>query len=136
LKQADGAVAPRMLYMTGEPNQPKQGTHLSGEQAMVTEHWEIDSSHSSIHFAVRHLVIATVRGHFTRWSATLVAPDGDFTRASLEATIDASSIDTGVADRDAHLKSPDFLDVAQYPEIRFTTSRVEKDGNDLRLAGS
>jgi polyisoprenoid-binding protein YceI len=102
---------------------------------MVTERWEIDSSHSSIHFAVRHLVIATVRGHFTRWSATLVAPDGDFTRASVEATIDASSIDTGVADRDAHLKSPDFLDVAQYPEIRLTTSHVEKDGNNLRLEG-
>ena len=102
---------------------------------MITERWEIDSSHSSVHFSVRHLVIATVRGHFTRWSATLVAPDGDFARASVEATIDASSIDTGVADRDAHLKSPDFLDVAQYPEIRFTTARVEKEGNDLRLAG-
>jgi len=102
---------------------------------MVSERWEIDSSHSSIYFSVRHLVIATVRGHFTRWTATLVAPDGDFTRGSVEATIDASSIDTGVADRDAHLKSPDFLDVAQYPEIRFTTSRAIKEDHDLRVAG-
>ena len=92
---------------------------------MATERWEIDSSHSGIHFSVRHLVIAKVRGQFSRWSGALVVPDGDFTRASVEAVIDASSIDTGVADRDAHLKSADFFDVAQFPELTFTATRVE-----------
>jgi polyisoprenoid-binding protein YceI len=103
---------------------------------MATERWEIDSSHSGIHFSVRHLVIAKVRGQFSRWSGALVVPDGDFSRATLEATIDPSSIETGVADRDTHLKSADFFDVAQYPEITFTASRIEPKGDDFRLHGA
>ena len=103
---------------------------------MATERWEIDSSHSGIHFSVRHLVIAKVRGQFSRWSGAVVVPDGDFSKASVEAVIDASSIETGVADRDAHLKSADFFDVAQFPEVRFNASRVEAKGADeLRLVG-
>lgn len=103
---------------------------------MATERWQIDASHSGIHFSVRHLVIAKVRGQFSRWSGALVVPDGDFTKATVETVIDASSIETGVADRDAHLKSPDFFDVAQYPDITFTASRFEPRGDDEgRLAG-
>jgi polyisoprenoid-binding protein YceI len=103
---------------------------------MATQRWEIDSSHSGIHFSVRHLVIAKVRGQFSRWSGAVVVPDGDFSKASIEAVIDASSIETGVADRDAHLKSADFFDVAQFPEVRFNASRVEAKGADeLRLVG-
>ena len=78
---------------------------------MASERWEIDSSHSSLHFSVRHLVIAKVRGVFERWSGTVQVPDGDFSKATVAVTIDASSIATGVADRDGHLKSPDFFDV-------------------------
>src|SRR6201981_2751559 len=92
---------------------------------MASERWEIDSSHSSLHFSVRHLVIAKVRGSFERWSGTIQVPDGDFTKATVNVTIDASSIATGVADRDGHLKSPDFFDVAQYPELRFVGKRVQ-----------
>ncbi len=104
---------------------------------MATERWEIDSSHSGIHFSVRHLVIAKVRGQFSRWTGTVLAPDDDFVRASVDVTIDASSIDTGVGDRDTHLKSADFFDVATYPELTFKTARVEPQGNDgLRLVGN
>lgn len=92
---------------------------------MSTERWEIDSSHSSVHFSVRHLVIAKVRGTFARWSGRVHVPDGDFSRATASVTLDASSINTGVDQRDAHLKSPDFFDVAQYPELRFVGRRVE-----------
>lgn len=97
---------------------------------MTTETWNIDASHSSIHFSVRHLVIAKVRGQFTRWSGTFTVQDGDFTRAKVTATIDASSIETGVADRDKHLKSADFFDVASFPELAFESTRIEAAGKE------
>src|SRR5262249_40350131 len=104
--------------------------------AMRIERWEIDSSHSSVHFSVRHLVIAKVRGSFTRWSGTVQVPDGNFSKATVAVTIDASSIDTGVADRDAHLKSADFFDVEKYPDLRFVAKRVQpRSGAELEVVG-
>lgn len=103
---------------------------------MTLEKWEIDSSHSGVHFSVRHMVVAKVRGQFARWSGSVLAEGGDLARAKVDVVIDASSIDTGVAERDAHLKSPDFLDVASYPEIRFTSKAVEKHSDEtLRVTG-
>jgi polyisoprenoid-binding protein YceI len=107
------------------------------EKQMSTERWVIDSSHSGIQFTVRHLVIAKVRGQFSRWTGTLEAPGRDFARGSLDVLIDASSIDTGVVDRDAHLRSADFFDVERYPEITFkSTSVTETAGDRLRVAGA
>jgi len=103
---------------------------------MRTERWEIDSSHSSVHFSVRHLVIAKVRGVFARWSGSVNVPDGDFSKATVDVTIDASSIDTGVAQRDAHLKSADFFDVAEFPELRFAGKRVQpRSGTEVQVVG-
>jgi polyisoprenoid-binding protein YceI len=103
----------------------------------MNQRWEIDSSHSSVHFVVRHMVISKVRGQFARWSGTIFSDEsGAPERSRVEVTIDASSIDTGVADRDAHLKSPDFLDVATYPEIKFTANNVVKSSPErFRLIG-
>ena len=92
---------------------------------MATERWEIDSSHSGIHFSVRHLVIAKVRGQFSRWSGTIAMPEGDLSHAAVEVRIDTSSIETGVADRDTHLKSADFFDVEAFPEAVFKSQRVD-----------
>ena len=103
---------------------------------MATDRWEIDSSHSSLQFSVRHLVIAKVRGSFERWSGTIQVPDGDFSKATVAVTIDASSIATGVADRDGHLKSPDFFDAAQHPELRFVGKHVQaRSGNEIDVVG-
>jgi polyisoprenoid-binding protein YceI len=103
---------------------------------MPLEKWEIDGSHSSVHFSVRHLVVAKVRGQFVRWSGSVVAPDGDLTNGSVNVVIDATSIDTCVADRDKHLKSPDFLDVAQFPELTFRSRHVDMHGEErMRVVG-
>lgn len=103
---------------------------------MTLHKWEIDSSHSGIHFSVRHMVVAKVRGQFARWSGTILAPDGDLSRGQVKVVIDATSIDTGVADRDTHLKSADFLDVAHHPELTFNSTRVEDLGeNKYRVLG-
>jgi polyisoprenoid-binding protein YceI len=102
---------------------------------MATNHWDIDVGHSAIHFRVRHMVISKVHGRFARWSGAIELDPQDLARASVDVRIDAASIDTQVADRDAHLRSPDFLDAAKYPEILFRSKRVEKAGEGWRVVG-
>ncbi len=102
---------------------------------MATNTWDIDVGHSAIHFWVRHMVISKVHGRFARWQGALQLDPQDLTRSSVDVTIEAASIDTQVADRDAHLKSPDFLDVAKFPELRFTSRRIEKAGAGYRVTG-
>jgi len=93
---------------------------------MTTNNWNIDAAHSGINFSVRHMVVSKVRGRFAKYTGTIAVDDGDLTRSVVEATIDASSIDTGMAQRDTHLRSADFFDVEQFPELRFRSQRIEK----------
>lgn len=103
---------------------------------MDLERWEIDSAHSGIHFSVRHMVVARVRGRFSKWTGSYVVEDGDLGRASVNVVIDASSLTTDDAGRDKHLRSADFFDVASDPEITFRSTRVETLGAErLRVAG-
>ncbi len=101
----------------------------------MTSHWDIDVSHSAVQFSVRHMVIAKVHGRFTRWSGAIALDEQDLTRSAVEVRIDAASLDTQVADRDAHLRSPDFLDVARHPEITFRSKRIERHGSAHRVIG-
>ena len=90
--------------------------------------WAIDPTHSSVEFSVRHLGIATVRGRFKQFTGSVdVAEDGQLQH--IEVSIDAPSIDTGVDQRDAHLRSPDFFDVANYPTITFHSTAVRPRGD-------
>ena len=103
---------------------------------MTTNNWNIDASHSGINFSIRHMVVSKVRGRFGKYTGTVHIDDGDLTRSSVTATIDASSIDTGAPQRDVHLRSPDFFDVEKYPELRFRSTRIERLGDDrFRVAG-
>jgi polyisoprenoid-binding protein YceI len=98
--------------------------------------WNLDASHSQVGFAVKHLVISTVRGEFTKYEGKVALDEADVTKSSVEAVIDADSLDTRVADRDGHLKSPDFFDVAKYPSITFKSTKVAKAGKDgLKVTG-
>ncbi len=102
----------------------------------ATSSWNVDASHSQVGFAVKHLVISNVRGEFGAYQGKVVLDDSDVTRSTVEATIDASSVNTKVADRDAHLKSPDFFDVAKYPSITFKSTKVAQAGKDrLKVTG-
>jgi polyisoprenoid-binding protein YceI len=93
---------------------------------MTTSNWNIDAAHSGVNFSIRHMVVSKVRGRFAKYTGTVTVDDGDLTRSVVEATIDASSIDTGAPQRDAHLRSPDFFDVEKFPELRFRSQRIER----------
>jgi polyisoprenoid-binding protein YceI len=105
-------------------------------------HWEIDPQHTSAEFAVRHLVVSTVRGTLGTVTGSVNLDDADITKSSVEATIDASGIQTRNGMRDEHLKGPDFLYVTKYPTVTFKSKKVERAGEgkfkvtgDLTLRG-
>lgn len=103
--------------------------------AAATGTWVIDASHSTIGFTVRHAMIAKVRGSFGEFEGSFTINGDDLSASSAEVTIAAASIDTSSADRDAHLKSADFLDVEQFPTLTFTSTAVAVDGPEVTLTG-
>ena len=90
--------------------------------------WEIDPAHSAIQFSVRHLMISNVRGEFGRFTGTVTGDTAKAPAAVVKASIEAASIDTREPKRDAHLKSPDFLDVERHPTITFVSKTIESAG--------
>lgn len=98
--------------------------------------WTIDPSHSSLGFSARHAMVTNVRGQFDEFEGTGVVDATDPAASHATVVMKAASINTGVADRDAHLRSGDFFDVETYPEVRFHSTAVELvDGNTWRVAG-
>jgi len=103
--------------------------------AAQTATWTIDPNHSTAQFTVRHLAISNVSGNFTKVTGTVVLNDKDLTQSQVSATIDASSVDTRVPDRDKDLRSPNFLDVEKYPTLEFKSKRIVNSGGKLQMIG-
>ncbi|WBL34819.1 YceI family protein [Tepidiforma flava] len=98
--------------------------------------WAIDPAHSSIEFAVKHMVIATVRGTFTRFEADLDIDEADLARSRATVRIHAASVETRQPDRDNHLRSADFFDAENHPYLTFTTTAIEPAGRGaFRITG-
>ncbi|MEO6916494.1 MAG: YceI family protein [Chitinophagaceae bacterium] len=102
---------------------------------MATTNWILDPAHSEIQFKIKHLMITTVTGQFKKFDVTATAEDNDFSTSKINLTIDIDSISTNNDDRDGHLKSADFFDIATYPQIIFHSTSIEKDGDDLLING-
>jgi polyisoprenoid-binding protein YceI len=101
-----------------------------------TTTWQIDPRHSSAQFGVTHLMISTVRGEFHGVKGTVVLDDKDITKSTVDVSIDATSVDTREPDRDKHLKSADFFDVATYPSISFKSTKVAQvSSGQLKVTG-
>ena len=102
-------------------------------QAQTT--YKIDKAHSEADFSIRHMGISNVHGRFGNITGTITFDEKDFTKSSVEATIDISTVDTGVAQRDTHLKSPDFFDVAKFPTMTFKSKSIVASGDGYKATG-
>jgi len=97
---------------------------------MTTSNWNIDLTHSGINFSIRHMVVSKVRGRFGSYTGKLELNENDLSRSQVEVQIDAASIDTGVEQRDGHLRSADFFDTEKYPRLTYKSRRIEKQSDD------
>jgi polyisoprenoid-binding protein YceI len=117
----------------GQASPPSRQSGLG--HAQMT-HWVIDPAHSEIEFAIRHLMISTIKGRFNDFSGSIQVDEEHLAVTRVEVEIDAASIDTGQEQRDFHLRSGDFFDVESYPEIRFVSRQVDSLGaNHFRITG-
>jgi polyisoprenoid-binding protein YceI len=98
--------------------------------------WEIDPSHTSVEFSIRHMMVSTVKGQFEKVKGSLQLDDKDVTKSTVEVTIQLDSVNTHEPKRDGHLKSPDFFDTAKFPTATFKSTKVQKAGkNKLKVTG-
>ena len=98
--------------------------------------WKIDTAHTDVGFAVKHMMISTVRGKFTRFDADVDLDPARLEAAKVTARIEAASIATQEDKRDGHLRSPDFLDAEKYPTLTFTSTKVARSGDELEVTGN
>jgi polyisoprenoid-binding protein YceI len=101
----------------------------------ATTTWKIDPSHTHAEFAVRHLMISTVKGRFAEVQGTVHTDESNPAASQVDVTIGVSSIDTREPQRDAHLRSADFFDADNFPQITFRSTRVDGRGDSFKLAG-
>lgn len=125
--------------MPAPPSVRISAVAMKGVQMDGTTIWEIDPAHTTVEFAVKHMMFTTVRGRFKSFTGTIRVDERNPDGSRAEVTIEAASIDTGVPDRDAHLRSADFLDVENHPRITFRSTHVEgahkKEGDRFKITG-
>lgn len=108
---------------------------LMAAPALQAAEYKIDSAHSRAHFTVRHMMVSNVRGEFSKVTGTIVYDEKNPTATVIDATIDATTINTSEPRRDAHLKSPDFFDVAKFPVMTFKSKSVQATPDGLAVTG-
>src|SRR6188508_1807785 len=110
---------------------PMTATAIAGHRTT----WTIDPSHSTIEFVAKHMMITTVKGRFAEFEGTIVADEEHLADSSVDVTMQAASLDTRSEQRDAHLRSPDFLDVETYPTVTFRNTGLVGTKDEFQLTG-
>jgi len=108
---------------------------LASPSLAFAAEYVIDSAHSAAQFSVKHMMVSNVRGTFSKVTGTANIDEKDLTRSTVEAVIDATTVNTNEPKRDEHLRSADFFDTAKYPTITFKSTKVEKAGQNLKVTG-
>jgi polyisoprenoid-binding protein YceI len=103
--------------------------------AAHAEPWNIDLAHSRVGFSVPHMMVSSVEGRFHDVKGTIDLDDKDLTKSTLDLTIAAGTIDTGNADRDKHLRSPDFFDATKFPNVTFKSTKIVRAGKKYKVTG-
>jgi polyisoprenoid-binding protein YceI len=109
---------------------------MTAPAAAPSTTWTIDASHSTVEFAVKHMMISTVKGRFGDVTGTVVIPSENLASATVDVSIATASVDTQNDQRDGHLKSPDFFDAEQHPTITFVSRDIAPAGNGFAMTGS
>jgi polyisoprenoid-binding protein YceI len=109
-------------------------TETTTRSQIETGTWTLESQHTKLGFMAKHLMVTKVRGHFDGFDGTVEIAE-DPTDSKIEVTIEAASINTGTGDRDDHLRSEDFLDAANYPQLKFVSTDISRDGDDYEITG-
>lgn len=121
--------------MAGKAGKDDKMSTLAIPQTATTT-WNIDPAHATAEFKVKHMMIANVKGHFSKVTGVLNHAEGDPTKSSIEATIEAGSLETRETQRDAHLKSEDFLHVEKFPTLSFKSTDIKVAGDgELKVQG-
>lgn len=98
--------------------------------------WNVDPSHTQAEFSVKHMMFATVKGRFDKLEGQIEADPSDLTTASFKGSVEVESVTTGDGQRDGHLKSADFFDVANFPKLTFESAEIRRDGDDYKMVGN
>lgn len=117
-------------FTTNESESIKPESEVTLNSADLKGQWNVDAMHSQVQFSVTHLVISEVDGSFEVYSGDISIDDNDLSKAKFNFEIDVESIDTGVEDRDKHLRSEDFFNTGEYKTIGFESTKVKKTGKD------
>lgn len=109
---------------------------FAGQALAESTEWTLDTGHAYVGFSAPHMVVSEVEGQFKTFSGKVMLDEQDLTKSSVEFSADVASIDTDSADRDKHLKGPDFFDAAKFPKVSFVSESIKKAGKGYKLTGN